>query len=63
VCPRAHALAPACYAKAVKWNAVWLNSVSPIDDKFASEATMAQEFRPGEIVPQSGIYTKSSNPH
>jgi len=36
-----------------------LNSVSPIVDNFAPEATMAQEFRPGEIVPQSGIYTMS----
>jgi hypothetical protein len=47
---------------AVKRNAGWLNSVSQIVDKFATEATMAQEFRPGEIVPQSGIYTITLDP-
>jgi hypothetical protein len=25
-------------------------------ENFALEATMAQEYKPGEIVPQSGIY-------
>ena len=38
-------------AKAVKRNAVWLNSVSNIVDKFALEDILAPEYKPGEIVP------------
>jgi hypothetical protein len=42
---------------------VRLNSVSTIVDKFAhGSQTMAQEFRPGQIVPQSGIYTVTHDP-
>jgi len=39
-----------------------LNSVSKIVDKFALEDTMAQEYKRGEIVPQSGIYTITHDP-
>jgi hypothetical protein len=41
--------------KVEKRNAARLNSVSNIVNKFATEPAMAQEFKPGEIVPQSGI--------
>jgi hypothetical protein len=33
-----------------------LNSVSQIVDKFATEASHGAGIKPGEIVPQSGIY-------
>jgi hypothetical protein len=36
-------------------NTARLNSVSNIVGKFATGASMAQEFRPGEIVPQSVV--------
>jgi hypothetical protein len=44
------------------WNAARLYSVSGIVDKVALEDSMAQEYKPGEIVPQSGIYTISHDP-
>jgi hypothetical protein len=31
-------------------------------ENFALEAIMAQQYKPGEIVPQSGIYTITHNP-
>ena len=39
-----------------------MNSVSEIVDNFAPEANHGQEFKPGEIVPQSGIYTITHDP-
>jgi hypothetical protein len=39
-----------------------LHAVSEIVDKFDTEDTVAQEYRPGEIVPQSGIYTITHDP-
>jgi hypothetical protein len=45
-------------ARALTRNTAWLCSVSRIVDNFALENNMAQEYKPGEIVPQSGIDTE-----
>ena len=55
-------LSVASLTKARKRNAAWLYSVSRIVDKFTLEDSMAQEYKPGEIVPQSGIYTITHDP-
>ena len=39
-----------------------MNSVSTIVDKFASEDSRGAGIQPGEIVPQSGIYTITHDP-
>jgi hypothetical protein len=39
-----------------------LHAVSGIVDKFDRRTTVAQEYKPGEIVPQSGIYTITHDP-
>jgi hypothetical protein len=43
-------------------NAEWLNSVWQLVDSLYRRTAMAQEYRPGEIVPQSGIYTITHDP-
>jgi hypothetical protein len=43
-------------------NATRLYPVSENVHKFDRRATVAQEYRPGEIVPQSGIYTITHDP-
>jgi hypothetical protein len=42
--------------------AAWLHSVWQTINELALEKTMAQEYKPGEIVPQSGIYTITHDP-
>jgi hypothetical protein len=39
-----------------------LNSVSQILDKFVPETSRGAGIQPGEIVPQSGIYTITHDP-
>jgi hypothetical protein len=55
-------LSAACSGESPKRNAVWLCSVSRIVDKFALEDSMAQEHKPGEIVPKFGIYIIRHDP-
>jgi hypothetical protein len=43
-------------------NAARLHAVSGIVDKFDRRTPVAQEYKPGEIVPQSGIYTITHDP-
>jgi hypothetical protein len=40
----------------------WLNSVSQIVDKFATEGSHGAGIQPRRIVPQSGIYTITHDP-
>jgi len=48
---------PGPSASGCRRNAGWLNFVWQIVDKFDRRTVVAQEFKPGEIVLQSGIYT------
>jgi hypothetical protein len=38
-------------------------SVSKIIDSLPSRTAMAQEYKPGQIVPQSGVYTTHDPVH
>jgi hypothetical protein len=44
------------------WNEVCSDPVWSSQDIFHLEDTMAQEYRPGEIVPQSGVYRITHDP-
>jgi hypothetical protein len=52
----------ACAGESPQTERGLVSSVSRIVDKFALEDSMAREYKPGEIVPQSGIYIIKHDP-